>query len=206
MDNTGKIIWSKHNEIQTSNIKTSDDDQLTDGEKITLAVKDLGQCEIYPQTLEHSPNGRFVVVCGDGEFIIYTALAWRNKSFGQALEFVWAQDSNEYAIRETTSKVRLFKNFKEKSTVIRFGYSAEGMFGGTLLAVKSTGFIIFYDWETGAVVRRVDVNARKVFWSESNIVCIAGEDSFYILRFHRPVFQTALENGTADDEGVEEVF
>ena len=30
----------------------------------------------------HSPNGRFVAVCGDGEYIIYTALAWRNKSYG----------------------------------------------------------------------------------------------------------------------------
>jgi hypothetical protein len=37
----------------------------------------------------------FVVVCGDGEYIIYTALAWRNKSFGSALEFVWSYDSNE---------------------------------------------------------------------------------------------------------------
>jgi len=36
-----------------------------------------------------------VVVCGDGEYIIFTALAWRNKSFGNALEFVWALDSNE---------------------------------------------------------------------------------------------------------------
>lgn len=75
MDNSGKIIWSKHNEIQTSNIKTTDDNvQLVDGETIKLAIKDLGQCEIYPQTLQHSPNGRFVVVCGDGEYIIYTAL------------------------------------------------------------------------------------------------------------------------------------
>ena len=38
---------------------------------------------------------RFVVVCGDGEYIIYTALAWRNKMFGQALEFVWGADANE---------------------------------------------------------------------------------------------------------------
>lgn len=39
--------------------------------------------------------GRFVVVCGDGEFIIYTAMALRNKSFGSALEFVWAHDSSQ---------------------------------------------------------------------------------------------------------------
>ena len=38
---------------------------------------------------------RFVVVCGDGEYIIYTAMALRNKSFGSALEFVWSHDSSE---------------------------------------------------------------------------------------------------------------
>ena len=47
----------------------------------------------------HNPNGRFVVVCGDGEYIIYTALAWRNKSFGTALDFAWSVDSSEFAVR-----------------------------------------------------------------------------------------------------------
>ena len=45
-------------------------------------------------------------VCGDGEYIIYTALALKNKSFGQALEFAWAQDSGSYATRESTSRVK----------------------------------------------------------------------------------------------------
>lgn len=95
MDSLGKIIWAKHSEIYTANVKISPEDNIKDGEKITLSTKDLGSCEVYPQTLSHSPNGRFVVVCGDGEYIIYTALAWRNKSFGSALDFVWALDSNE---------------------------------------------------------------------------------------------------------------
>ena len=64
------------------------------------------------QSLKHNPNGRFVVVCGDGEYIIYTALAWRNRSFGSALEFVWSADG-EYAVRESTSKIKIFsKNFQ----------------------------------------------------------------------------------------------
>lgn len=54
------------------------------------------------------------MVCGDGEYIIYTAMALRNKAFGPALEFVWALDSSEYAIRESNFSVKLFKNFKEK--------------------------------------------------------------------------------------------
>lgn len=71
----------------------------SDGERLPLAVKDLGSCDLYPQSLQHNANGRFVSVCGDGEYIIYTALAWRNKSFGSALEFVWGNDSNDFAIR-----------------------------------------------------------------------------------------------------------
>jgi len=64
------------------------------------------------QNLEHNPNGRFVVVCGDGEYIIYTALAWRNRSFGTALELVWSNDG-EFAVRESTSKIKIFsKSFQ----------------------------------------------------------------------------------------------
>ena len=70
-----------------------------DGERLPLPAKDLGSCDLYPQTLSHNPNGRFVTVCGDGEYIIYTALAWRNKSFGTAEEFVWGEDSSIYATR-----------------------------------------------------------------------------------------------------------
>lgn len=42
-------------------------------------------------------------------------MALRNKSFGSAQEFVWAADSSEYAVREN-SKVKIFKNFKEKKS------------------------------------------------------------------------------------------
>ena len=68
---------------------------------------------------------RFVVVCGDGEYTIYTAMALRNKAFGSAQEFVWSNDSSVYAIREGSTSVKIFKNFKElKSFKPDFG--AEG--------------------------------------------------------------------------------
>jgi coatomer subunit beta' len=119
MDTSGKIIWAKHNEIQTVNIKTVGAGfEVTDGERLPLAVKELGSCDLYPQSLKHNPNGRFVVVCGDGEFIIYTALAWRNRSFGSALEFVWSSEG-EYAIRESTSRIKIFsKSFQVWPTLI----------------------------------------------------------------------------------------
>ena len=107
MDASGKIVWAHHTEIQTVNVKSLGPEfAVADGERLPLAVKDLGACDLYPQSLAHSPNGRFVVVCGDGEYVVYTALAWRNKAFGSALEFVWSPDSNDYAIREAGNKAR----------------------------------------------------------------------------------------------------
>ncbi|KAH6561149.1 hypothetical protein BASA50_004064 [Batrachochytrium salamandrivorans] len=209
MDTSGKIIWARHSEIQMSNIKASGSEEcrLEDGERVLLAVKDLGSCEIYPQTLQHSPNGRFVVVCGDGEYIIYTALAWRNKSFGQALEFVWAMDSNEYAIRKSSSSIRMFKSFKEKSITINPSYGAEAIFGGALLGVRSSSFLIFYDWETGLPVRRVDAAVRTVLWSESDLVAIASEESFYVLKFNRSAYQEHIEGGgQIAEDGFEAAF
>ncbi|KAG0196867.1 hypothetical protein BGX28_009673 [Mortierella sp. GBA30] len=208
MDSGGKIIWAKHNDIQTANVKASMGDETKDGERIACAAKDLGSCEVYPQTLQHSPNGRFVVVCGDGEYIIYTALAWRNKSFGSGLEFVWALDSNEYAVRESTSKVKVFKNFKEKPNLIRLNYSAEGIFGGTLLGVKSASFLNLYDWETGLTVRRIDCEPQNVYWSETgDLMTIACQDSFYVLRYNRQAYSQFVEaGGEVGEEGVEEAL
>ncbi len=54
-------------------------------------------------------------------------MALRNKAFGSAQEFVWAQDSSEYAIREGTTTVKVFKNFKEKKS-FRPEYGADGKF------------------------------------------------------------------------------
>ena len=110
MDSGGKLMWAKHNDIMSANLKSLGADyEVVDGEKLPLAVKELGSADLYPQSLQHSPNGRFVSVCGDGEYIIYTALAWRNKSFGQALEFIWSNASSEYATRESRSSIKLYK-------------------------------------------------------------------------------------------------
>lgn len=139
------------------------DGDLKDGSPITLPSKDLGSTEIYPQTLIHSPNGRFVAACGDGEYIIYTALALRNQAFGSALDFVWGSKDNDkdFAIRESNTSVKTFRNFKEKSA-LNVGFQAEGLSGGVLLGVKGQGGIGLFDWETGQLVRRIEVEPRSV--------------------------------------------
>ncbi|KAL4998031.1 coatomer WD associated region-domain-containing protein [Aspergillus recurvatus] len=208
MDGSGKIVWARHNEVVSTVIKGGDA-SVKDGAPISLPTKDLGSCEVYPQTLSHSPNGRFVSVCGDGEYIIYTALAWRNKAFGQALDFAWGSkdNSNDYAIRESATSVKIFKNFKEVSGGLDVGFQAEGLTGGVLLGVRGQGGIGMFDWETGNLVRRIEVEPRNVYWSESGeLVTLACDDTFYVLRFSRENYINGLNAGEADEDGVESAF
>uniref|UniRef100_A0A4W6F6J6 Coatomer subunit beta' n=1 Tax=Lates calcarifer TaxID=8187 RepID=A0A4W6F6J6_LATCA len=207
MDTNGKIIWAKHSEIQQANLKAMGDAEIKDGERLPLAVKDMGSCEIYPQTIQHNPNGRFVVVCGDGEYIIYTAMALRNKSFGSAQEFVWAHDSSEYAIRESNSIVKIFKNFKEKKS-FKPDFGAEGIYGGFLLGVRSVNGLAFYDWENTELIRRIEIQPKHIFWSDSGeLVCIATEESFFILRYLADKVAASQENNEGvTEDGIEDAF
>ena len=208
MDSSGKIVWAKHSELQQANLKTiSENEEIRDGQALPLSVKDMGSCEIYPQTIKHNSNGRFVVVCGDGEYIIYTALTLRNKSFGNAHEFVWSQDSNEYAIRENTTQVKIFKNFKER-TSFKPEFGAEGIFGGYMLGVKSIAGLSFYEWDSLELVRRIEIQPKSVFWSENgDAVCISTEECFYILKYRAEAVAKAKENRQLiEEDGIEDAF
>lgn len=207
MDNAGKIIFSKHSEILQANLKNLGDTDVVDGERLPLAIKEMGSCEIYPQNLAHNPNGRFVVVCGDGEYIIYTAMALRNKSFGSAQEFVWSSDSSEYAARDG-SKVKLFKNFKERKS-FKPDLGAENIYGGFLLGVRSPNGLAFYDWETTELIRRIEIQPKNVFWSDNGeLCCIATEDSYYILKYSQEAMARGLENKEElmTEDGFEDAF
>lgn len=60
MDVNGeKIVWARHSEIQQANLKAMPEGiEIKDGERLPVAIKDMGSCEIYPQTIAHNPNGR----------------------------------------------------------------------------------------------------------------------------------------------------
>ncbi|XP_028275951.1 coatomer subunit beta'-like [Parambassis ranga] len=207
MDSSGKVMWARHSEVQQANLKAMGETEIRDGERLPLGVKDMGSCEIYPQTIQHSPNGRFVVVCGDGEYIIYTAMALRNKSFGSAQEFVWAHDSSQYATREGNSVVKIFKNFKEKKA-FKPDFGAEGIFGGFLLGVRSNTGLAFFDWENSELIRRIEIQPKHIFWSDSGeLVCIATDESFFVLRYLPERVSAAQESkeGVTED-GIEDAF
>ena len=214
MDGTGKVVWAKNNEIQTTTVRGlaggEEEDALPDGERLPVVPRDLGACELYPQSIKHNCNGRFISVCGDGEFIIYTAQALRNKAFGQAIDFVWsATGTGDYAIRESTSRIKFFKNFKESRAIKPATSSADGLYGGHLLGVKGgDSAVLFYDWDTGEFVRKIDVAPKNVYWSESgNLVLIACEDSAYVLSYNAAVVTSAIAMGQlSPEDGVDGSF
>jgi len=213
MDTTGKVVWATNNEIMTATVRGvagSGDDAHPDGERLPIVPRDLGACELFPQMLRHNCNGRFISVCGDGEFIIYTAQALRNKAFGQALDFVWSgSGTGDYAIRETINRVKTFKNFKEHRTIIPATASAEGLFGGQMVGVKSgDGAVLFYDWESGIFVRKIDVNPKDLYWSDNgNMVLLACEGTAYVLSHNAEITAQAIALGQVSaEDGIDGSF
>uniref|UniRef100_A0ABM0MQM6 Beta'-coat protein n=1 Tax=Saccoglossus kowalevskii TaxID=10224 RepID=A0ABM0MQM6_SACKO len=207
MDSNGKFIFAKHTEIQQANLKNLQGLEINDGERLSLPVKDIGSCEIYPQSIAHNPNGRFVVVCGDGEYIIYTAMALRNKAFGSAQEFVWALDSSMYAVR-LKDHIKIFKNFKEFKD-LKQSITPEGIYGGFLLGVKTSDGLAFYDWDSvDTLIRRIEITPQSIFWSDNGeLVCITTDESFFILKYNAEAASKAQEtNEGITEDGVEDAF
>lgn len=230
MDQNGKLLYAKNSDVFQTIIKPTAADGLKDGDPLPVQLKELGTTEIYPQLLAHSPNGRYAAVCGDGEYLVYTALAWRSKSFGKALEFAWNthdfSNATTFAIRESKMLVKILKNFADH-VAVDLVYEAEKIIPGALLAVKSVGLLCFYDWDTGSLVRRVDIedDIHDVVWSDSGeLVCIltlsaASETSdgstaaggktheAYFLSYDQHLYESAVADGSINaSEGAEAAF
>lgn len=199
---------TRKNGVATANLRGVKGD---DGEKLTLTFKDMGSLESYAHTMKHNWNGRFLVVIGDNEYVIYTALGLRNKSYGTGSDFVWARGSGDYAVRESSSAVKIFKDFKHVST-LKPNIVAEKIFGGTLLAVRGSDSVVFYDWDTQRLIRCIEIVPKNIYWSENGqLVALACEDSYFILQFD-PSAVAAAANATGEEaaqiaeEGVESAF
>ncbi len=64
-------------------------------------------------------------------------------------------------MRESSSKVKTFKNFKEKKS-FKPEFGAEGIYGGNLLGVRAASNLSFYDWETLELIRRIEIQVKNV--------------------------------------------
>lgn len=73
--------------------------------------------------------------------------------------------------------------------------------------MKSISGLALYDWDSLDLIRRIEIQPRHVFWSESGeLVCLATDDSYFILRFDATAVTSARESGELPTDGVEEAF
>lgn len=214
MDPNGKLVYARNLDIYQLVVRNA----AKDGEILPLQQRDLGTVEVYPQLLAHLPNGRYVAVCGDGEYLVYTALAWRLRTFGKALDFAWhthdSSSATPYAVRELRLSVKVFRNFQEH-VAVDLAYEAERIVPGALLGVRLSGVVCFYDWDTGRLVRRVDIDdeVTDIVWSDNGalvaLLTAGAENETYILSFDRSVFEEALaraDDGDADGDDAFDVL
>ncbi|SCU93171.1 LADA_0G01706g1_1 [Lachancea dasiensis] len=220
LDPVGKLVWCGGKNASATDVFSAairGVEGSADGEAIPLQTKELGTVDVFPQSMKHSPNGRFVTVVGDGEYIVYTALAWRNKEFGKCHDFVWGPDSNSYALIDEAGRVKYYKNFKEMTSwSIPLEFGIEKLYPGALLGVKADGFVYFFDWDSGSLVRRIDVDAKEVVWSDNGELVMminntddnnAEESPAYVLEFNKEVYESFSANDEdAGEEGIEEAF
>ena len=68
---TGKLVYTRNQLVVLSgNVQSLSEDTTPEGNPIPLPIKEIGTTEIFATNLIHSPNGRFVTVVEDGEYII----------------------------------------------------------------------------------------------------------------------------------------
>ncbi|KIM52188.1 hypothetical protein SCLCIDRAFT_32837 [Scleroderma citrinum Foug A] len=101
----------------------------------------------------------------------------------------------------------MYKNFKERGGTDMKGsrsWSVDALYCGPVLGARGKVFVVFWDWETGEVVRRINVEAKNV--RTGSLIAIASEDSFYVLHFNQDAYTAKLDEGAETmDEGVKEV-
>lgn len=201
MTSNGFIIWVRNNEINSANLRVNEN-EIQDGETVNLIVKETETCEFFPQFIKHSPNGRAFALCGDGDYVIKSSRAFRSQGYGSSLEFAWSSSSmGDFAVR-TGNTIKVMRETEEK-VVYKSLFSVENIFGGFLLAVKGDEYCDFVDWETGALIRRINISPKQIYWSDSGRnVAIVLEENFFILQFNHET----VGKSPADDDGYPEAF
>uniref|UniRef100_A0A7E4ZR94 Beta'-coat protein n=1 Tax=Panagrellus redivivus TaxID=6233 RepID=A0A7E4ZR94_PANRE len=185
MDDSGKVVRAQGVDVYKAILNLADAPEV-DEAPLKLEWTHITTAELYPQKMEHSPNGRFVAVSGDDEWMICTASAFRNKAFGHGKEFAWAAasvGSNVFGVVDGQSSVRIYRNFNE-DTFIKTEFPIKGIDGGPFLTVRSANFVSFYDW-SGELIENVEFSAVKVYWNEDGTkVAVAGKSTFFILNYN----------------------
>lgn len=163
----GKLVWAHQSTISQCRLQDlTGECRLEKGKGVG---RELGQSDFSATAIQFSPNGRFICVQGDGEYCVYTAVAWRNRAFGKSLDFVWAAASvgnNVFAVRDSPTCIRVFEDFQETLT-IKTDVQVDRIYGqGTVLAATGSGYCLLYDYRTGDLLQAIEQDIQAVSFSE----------------------------------------
>ncbi|KAG5495285.1 hypothetical protein JKF63_02352 [Porcisia hertigi] len=202
MDTNGRVLVATGNEITRMDIKAVRP-ETPDGEVLSVATKDMGTVEATARSILHAANGQFVCVLGDGDYTIISSLSLRPKSYGQCVSFVWGPENGAYAVLEGSTTLKVFKGFKGRAALALPG-AADKLFGGPLLAVRTNHSILFYDWETLALIRQIDETPTALEWSlTGELVALVTTSGVFLLKFNGDAVAQYLEqNTTTSDDGL----
>ncbi|KAH0792969.1 coatomer subunit beta' [Histomonas meleagridis] len=183
IDNNGRVFWARNNEIQSANLNQASFGD-NDGESVDLTIKDVANSEFFPSSIAYNSTGRYVAIYGDGEYAVYSALAWRVKSYGNSKEFVWGI-GDTFAIKKNQQTVAVTTTFSN-TIEIQPPLDIDRIFGGSYLGISGEDEIIFYTWDNH-VIGLIIVNSpiTGVYWSNVNsLVAISTTESLFILQLN----------------------
>jgi coatomer subunit beta' len=135
------------------------------------------------QGVRHSPNGHLFAVFSDTEYSIYRSQSFKNAGLGLGTDLVWSS-SGDYAVREAFS-IKVFSATNNQLICeLKTDFIVEQLFGGPLLAARGPDFIVFYDWTTIKIIRRIDSPPRKLYWNDTGtLLALSSNDDLYIISF-----------------------
>ncbi|KAL4488970.1 hypothetical protein ABPG72_005757 [Tetrahymena utriculariae] len=205
--NNGKIIYAKNLELFTANLKSiniADKDAVVEGENIpSINSKDLGTADFYPTGLRHAPNGHSFAIFNDAEFSIYRSNNFKSIVHGNGSDLVF-NTNGDYAVKDNFQVKAFDGSSNQQLFEFSTDYVVEGLYGGPLLGVKSSEFIIFYDWATAKIVRKIELSLKKLYWSSNDLVTLASADEFYVLQFKKDLIADIAEDES--NEGIDEAL
>ena len=190
MESNGRCYWAKNTEIQSANFKQASITE--DGQIIDVSVKDVSTTEKCPISLQYSSNNKYIALLNENEYSIYTALSWRNKSFGQGRDLVWGI-GDTFAVLNNSGNIVVTYNLNYQEE-FELDYDCDHLFGGFLIGVVSSNTISFYTWEfvqnkgssksSPKYIETISETPTNVWWATNGqYVAIATKDNIFILSF-----------------------
>lgn len=196
---SNKLVMVKSSDIMICNLNTG----MTVTEEaarqpLNLSFRSIGSCEFFPQSVSHHPNGRFICLCGDSEYIIYTSQGMKSKSYGKASQLVWSEEG-DYATYDGL-EIALHRDFA-LNTTFKPSEQVVKLHGGKLLGVSTTSSTHFYRWTDGMLIKTIDVQTEHVWWNEgSSKLALGCVGTCYILAYNEEAVAEALDGGDYNPE------